>query len=157
MAKKRMPILGITDMLRYILAYNLAKYQNFSMILKLFAHYYQITYSIQFSVQYHIKWGFYPKKTFKKAQKCHFLNSRFFESARYVLSFNLGYDKSLSEFFFRGFKMKFRRYKKSRTFELGLQNFMAEIPQNFCRNFAKIFWRPNSKIPLSKYLRNFLL
>ena len=31
MAKKRMPIYGIIDILRAILAYNLAKYQHFSM------------------------------------------------------------------------------------------------------------------------------
>ena len=43
MAKKRMPIYGIIDTLRTILAYNLAKYQNFSMRLGLFDKYYQIT------------------------------------------------------------------------------------------------------------------
>ena len=48
MAKKRMPIYGIIDILRAILAYNLAKYQNFSMRPGLFDKYYQITYSQQF-------------------------------------------------------------------------------------------------------------
>ena len=82
MAKKRMPIYGIIDILRAILAYNLAKYQYFSMRPGLFDKYHQITYSLQFLVQYHIKFAFYAQKPLKKAQKCHFLNSHFFESAR---------------------------------------------------------------------------
>ena len=93
MAKKRMLIYGIIVILRFILAYNLAKYQNFSMRPGLFDNYHQITCSLQFSVQYHKKCGFYAQKTFRKIQKCHFLNSRFFESAHCVLSYNLGYDK----------------------------------------------------------------
>ena len=100
MAKNRMPIYGKIDILKSILANNLAKYQNVSIRPSFFDNYHQITYSLQFSVQYHIKCGFYAQKTFRKAQKCHFLNSRFFESGRffesYVLSFNLGYDKYFS-------------------------------------------------------------
>ena len=48
MAIKRMPIYGIIDILRAILAYNLAKYQNFSIIPGFFDKYHQITYSQQF-------------------------------------------------------------------------------------------------------------
>ena len=48
MAKKRMAIYGIIDILRDILAHNLAKYQNFSMRPGLFDKYPQITYSQQF-------------------------------------------------------------------------------------------------------------
>ena len=47
LAKKRMPIYGIIDILRAILAHNLAKYQNFSMRPGLFDKYYLITYSQQ--------------------------------------------------------------------------------------------------------------
>ena len=57
MAKKRMPIYGIINILRAILAYNLAKYQYFSMRLGLFDKYHQIPYSLRFSVQYHVKCG----------------------------------------------------------------------------------------------------
>ena len=46
--KKRMPKYGIIDILRGILAYNLAKYRNFSMRPGLFDKYYQITYYQQF-------------------------------------------------------------------------------------------------------------
>ena len=55
MAKKRMPIYEIIDIVRSILAYYLAKYQYFSMRPGLFDNYHQITYSLQFSVQYHVK------------------------------------------------------------------------------------------------------
>ena len=54
-AKKRMLIYGIIDILRAILA----KYQYFfneTRFIRL--KYYQITYSLQFSVQYHVKCGF---------------------------------------------------------------------------------------------------
>ena len=62
MAEKRMPIYGIIGIFRDILAYNLAKYQYFLMRLGLFDKYQQITYSLQVSLQYHIKCGFYGKK-----------------------------------------------------------------------------------------------
>ena len=48
MAKKRMPIYAIIDILRATLAHNLAKYQNFSMRPGLFDKYHQITYSLKF-------------------------------------------------------------------------------------------------------------
>ena len=98
MAKKHTPIYEIIDILRATLTYNLAKYQYFSIAIRpgLFDNYYQISYSLQFSVQYQVKCGFYVQKTFKKGPKCHFLNSCFIESAHYVLIYNLGYDKYFS-------------------------------------------------------------
>ena len=64
MAKKRMPKYGIIGILSAILAHNLVKYQYFSMKLSSFDKlYYQITYSLPFSVQYHVKCGFYAQET----------------------------------------------------------------------------------------------
>ena len=59
MAKKRMPIYGIIGIFRDFLAYNLAKYQYFSMRPILFDYYYKITYSMQVSAKYLQKYGFY--------------------------------------------------------------------------------------------------
>ena len=55
MAKKRMPIYyGIIGNFREFLAYNLTKYQYFSMRPILFDFYYQITYPMQVSAEYKI-------------------------------------------------------------------------------------------------------
>ena len=63
-----LPIYGIIDIFRAILAYNLAECQYSLLSLSLFDEYYQIPYPLQFSVQYHVKCGFYPqKKPSKKA------------------------------------------------------------------------------------------
>ena len=87
MAKQHMPILyGIIDILRDILAYNLAKYQYFSMRPSLFGKYHQIPYSLQFSIQYHVKCGFYAQKTFKKHSNAIFSIRIFFKC---VLRFDL--------------------------------------------------------------------
>ena len=75
MAKKRMPKYGIIGILSATLAQNLAKYKYSSMKLSLSNKYYQITYSLKFSVQYHVKCGFYVQKIIRKTQKCHFLDS----------------------------------------------------------------------------------
>ena len=48
MAKKRMPMYGIIEILKAILAPNLANYQHFSMRPGLFNKYNQITYSLKF-------------------------------------------------------------------------------------------------------------
>ena len=47
MAKKSMPIYGIIDILRAILAHSLAKYQKFSMRPSLFDKYNPITHSLK--------------------------------------------------------------------------------------------------------------
>ena len=65
MAKIHMPKFGIIGILSAILAYNLDKYQYFSMKTSQSDKYYQITYSLQFSVQYHVKCGFKALKTIK--------------------------------------------------------------------------------------------
>ena len=70
MAKKFMPIYGINGILRAISIFFNATY--------LLDKYHQITYSLQFSAQYH------------------FLTSRIFIRASYVLSYNSGYNKYLS-------------------------------------------------------------
>ena len=101
MAKKRMPKYGIMGILSAILDSNFAKYQYFSMKPSLFDKFYQLTYSLQFVVQFYVKCGFYTQKTIKKPQKCHFLDLRFFESACHVLDYNSGYVKYFSIFIFR--------------------------------------------------------
>ena len=111
--------------MRAILAFNLAKYKYFLMRPSLFDKYHKTTYSLQFQFQYLLKCG----------QKCHFLNSRFFESACYVLIFN--YDKYFPYLVFRGYTREFHRYFMIRIFELSLQKILAEFPQNFCQNFCR--------------------
>lgn len=83
-------ISGIIDILRTSLTHKLDRYPYLSMRPCLFDNYHQITYLYAISVQYHV--DFMPKK----AQKCHLLYSRFFESARYVLAYNSGYDEYFS-------------------------------------------------------------
>ena len=60
-------------MLKYgivgILSAILAKYQYFSMKLRLFDKYHQITYSLQFSVQYNGKCGLHAKKHQKSTSR----------------------------------------------------------------------------------------
>ena len=55
MAKKRIPKYGLIDILRAILAHNLAKYQYFSMRPGLFEKFHQIPYSMQFTFPYIIQ------------------------------------------------------------------------------------------------------
>ena len=96
--QKRMPKYEIIGILSAILAHNLAKYHYFSMKPTLFDKYYQITYSLRFLVQYHVKCGFYGQNP----QKCHFLDSQFFKSAPHVLANNSGCDKYFYKKKFRG-------------------------------------------------------
>ena len=77
MAKKRMPIFGMIDKFRDLLAYNLATYQYFSMRPSLFDWYYQITYSMQVAAKYLHKCGFYGQKTSKMSQNQLYLRLRF--------------------------------------------------------------------------------
>ena len=93
----------------------------------------------------------------KKPQKCHFLDSRFFESARHVLAKYSGYDKYFSIIIFRDCRRKFRRYLYSRIFELGFQRFLAEFSPTFFRKFSKKILEAKLKKWLYKDLRNFLL
>ena len=67
-----MLIYGIIDILRSMLAYNLNKYQYFLMRPIVFDKYHQITHSLQFSVQYHIKCRFYAQKNLQKSTKIPF-------------------------------------------------------------------------------------
>ena len=63
-----MPVYGIIDILRAILAYYLAKYQYFSMRPGLFDKYHQITYSLQFSVQNQVNVDFTSKNLQKRTK-----------------------------------------------------------------------------------------
>ena len=86
MAEKRMSIYGMIGILRAILVTNLAKYQYFSIS------------TIELHILCYFKFNIMQMRILcpKKAQKYHFLNSRFFESVRYVLAYNHGYDKYFS-------------------------------------------------------------
>ena len=60
-----MPIYGIIGILRAILNYNLAKYQYLSTRLRLVDKYHQVKKSLQFPVQYHVKYGLNAQKNQK--------------------------------------------------------------------------------------------
>ena len=56
----------------------------------------------------------------------------FFESARYILNYNLSYDKYFFIILFLGVPQ---------IFVFGHKKFLAEFPQSFGRNFAKIIFK----------------
>ena len=149
MAKKRMSIYGIIDILRAILAYNLVKYQYFSIRPGLFDKYHLITYSLQFEVQYQVELGFYVQKTFKKGPKFHFLNSRFIESVRYVLMYNLGYDKY--------FSINFLGVTQGNSADTIRAEFMAQFLQKILQKFCQKFLEAQLKNPALLVSRNFLV
>ena len=70
-------IYGIIDILRAILAHNLAEYQYFSMRPGLYNNYHQISYAMQIIAKNS------SKKTSKNTYKQPYLKSRFFESVPY--------------------------------------------------------------------------
>ena len=72
MVKKGMPKYGIIDILRAILACNLANYQHFSIRPGLFDENHQIPYSLKISVQYHVKCEFYAQKNLQKSTEMPF-------------------------------------------------------------------------------------
>ena len=67
----------------------------------------------------------FKPKNLKKAQKYSFLNLLFFESGRYVLAYNSGYDKYFCITLLKGLQKEIQHILGSRIFKLGFQNFFA--------------------------------